>query len=31
MQLALIVTFLVVAVMAIVTAIGYWINKYNRH
>jgi len=31
MQLAAIVTGLVVVVMAIVTGIGYWINTYNRH
>jgi hypothetical protein len=30
MRLAVIVTFLVVVVMAIVSGIGYWINKYNR-
>jgi len=31
MQLALIVTGLVVVVMAIVTGIGYWLNTFNRH
>jgi len=31
MRLAVIVTFLVIVVMAIVSAIGYWFNKYNRH
>jgi len=30
MRLAVIVSFLVVVVMLIITAAGYWFNKYNR-
>jgi hypothetical protein len=30
MYLAVIVSFLVVVVMLIITAAGYWFNKYNR-